>query len=562
LILATTLLLVAQQSPAPWAATPDLAPDALQTELDFVAHDRFQGRRTGQLGAQAMSVYIRSQFMRAGLQPLDGSFLHEFPADPAFLDNDNCFLQIGKKKLAAGYDFLPHPTSPDGVVSAPMVFVGYGLHAPEFGYSDLDGVDLEGKIALIFRWEPGAGDRDHKLNGRRMLAQSTMAAKVKELTKRGAVGVVAVTPPDDRQKPRAVGEPFWPQFSQMYKMLQNPAASSMMGGDDLASSNFGSGDMADMIMTITQNSSPLGAKIPVAYLSPRTMRALFRKVGRDTKEWVAQNAKSMEPESFEIPLEITMACKTMPSKLVARNVVGVLPGTDPELAKEVIVVGAHYDHVGFNEDGEIWNGADDNGSGTVTLLATVRAITALPMKQRPKRTLVFVAFSGEEIGLVGSYHFLVQDLVPVEKIAAMVNTDMVGRSKDHLVYAVGTQSANGLRAVVEQAGKGLDLTVSFDNEEFFDRSDQVGFYYAGIPIVFFNTDEHDDYHKTTDTSDRILYQDMGQIAVLSFRTVRALADLPERLKFIDAYDRLQPVYGQKAQLMIPFPVQWEDRLDY
>lgn len=562
MIFATTLLLAAQQVPAPWADTPQLSPDALQAELDFVAHDQFQGRRTGQIGAQAISVYIRSQFLRAGLLPLHGKYLHEFPADPAFLDGESCFMQIGKKRLAAGYDFLPHPTSPDGVVSAPMVFVGYGLHAPESGYSDLDGVDLKGKIALIFRWEPGASDREHKLNGRRMLPQSTLTAKVKELTRRGAVGVVAVTPPDDRQKPRAVGEPFWPQFSQMYKMLKNPAMSSMMGEEELASSNFEISDMADMTMTIMQNSTPLGAKIPVAYLSPRTMRALFRKVGRDTNDWVAENARTLQPESFEIPLEVTLSCKTMPSKLMARNVVGVLPGTDPGLADECIVVGAHYDHVGFNEEGEIWNGADDNGSGTVALLATVRAIAALPANQRPKRSIVFVAFSGEEIGLVGSYHFLVQDLVPVNKITAMVNTDMVGRAKEHLVYAVGTQSASGLRPVIEEAAKGLNLTVSFDNEEFFDRSDQVGFYYAGVPIVFFNTDEHEDYHKTTDTSDRILYQDMAQISLLSYRTVRALADLPERLEFIDAYDRLQPVYGQKAQLMIPFPVQWEDRLDY
>ncbi len=562
MIFATTLMLLAQQAPAPWTDAPDLSPTALQQELDFVAHDRFQGRRTGQLGAQAISVYIRSQFMRAGLQPLDGKYLHEFPADPAFLDSENCFMQIGKKRLAAGYDFLPHPTSPDGVVSAPMVFVGYGLHAPEFGYSDLDGVDLEGKIALIFRWEPGAADRDHKLNGRRMLPQSTLAAKVKELEKRGAVGVVTVTPPDDRQKPRAVGEPYWPTLSHLYKALSGPGMGAMMGGDELASSNLTADDMVDTIMTIMQNSTPLGAKIPVAYLSPRTMRALFRKVDRDTRTWVEENAQSMQPESFEIPLEVTMSCRTMPSNLVARNVVGVLPGADPKLADEYIVVGAHYDHVGFNEDGEVWNGADDNGSGTVALLATVRAVTALPLEQRPKRSIVFVAFSGEEIGLTGSYHFLVQDLVPVERITAMVNTDMVGRAKDHLVYAVGSQSADGLRGVIEEAGKGLDISVSFDNEEFFDRSDQVGFYYAGIPIVFFNTDEHDDYHKTTDTSDRILYQDMAQIAVLSFRTVRALADLPTRLEFIDAYDRLQPVYGQSAQLMIPFPVHWEDRLDY
>ena len=562
MFLATSLFFLAQQAPAVWADTPQLSPQALNQELDFVAHDRFQGRRTGQLGAQTMSVYIRSQFMRAGLLPLDDKYLHPFPADPAFLDTENCFMQIGKKRLAAGYDFLPHPTSPDGVMSAPMVFVGYGLHAPEHNYSDFEGVDLEGKIALIFRWEPGCGDRDSVMDGRRMLPQSTLAAKVAECARRGAVAVLAVTPPDERQKPKAVGQPFWPQHSRMYKTLSDPSIAAMMPMDELRSSNLEIDDVIGMQMTVFQNSSPLGAKIPVAYLSPRTMRALFRKVGRETQDWVAKTAETMKPESFEIPLEISISCKTLPSKLMGRNVVGMLPGSDPKLADEYLVVGAHYDHVGFNDEGEIWNGADDNGSGTVTLLGLMRSLAALPQSERPKRSIVFVAFSGEEIGLVGSYHFLVQGLLPTDKITAMVNTDMVGRAKDHSVYAVGTQSATGLRPLIEKASAGLGVTVDYTNEEFFDRSDQVGFYYSGIPIVFFNTDEHDDYHKTTDTSDRILYDDMAQIAVLSFRTIRALADVPERMKFIDAYDRLQPVYGQKLQTAIQFPVSWADRLDY
>ena len=150
MLLAPLLFLAAQQASTPWDDTPALSPESLHQELDFVAHDRFQGRRTGQLGAQAISVYIRSQFMRAGLLPLEDQYLHEFPADPARLDPDRCHMLIGKKRLAAGHDFLPHPTSPEGEVNAPMVFVGYGLHAPEHNYSDFDGVDLKGKIAMNF----------------------------------------------------------------------------------------------------------------------------------------------------------------------------------------------------------------------------------------------------------------------------------------------------------------------------------------------------------------------------------------------------------------------------
>jgi Peptidase family M28 len=546
----------------PWANTPALSPESLHNELDFVAHDRFEGRRTGKFGGRAMGAYIRSRFIGLGLEPTRGSYLHEFPAEPQRIDGDHCYLQLGNKRFDAGHDFLPHPSSPNGTVSAPLEFVGFGLHAPERGYSDFEGVDLEGKIAVFFRWEPGFADRDSTLDGRRMLPQSTLAAKVKECERRGAVAVLAVTPPDDRQKNPAVGGPFWPAYSQMYKTLSGPMLGTLMPADQLESTNFVAEDALDMVFTIMQNSAPLSANIPVAYLSPRTMRAMFRKANRDTKQWVEKNAASMQADSFPMPFDITVACQTIPSGLVGRNVVGILPGSDPDLRNEYIVVGAHYDHVGANDQGDTWNGADDNGSGTVALLALAETLVALPADQRPKRSIVFAAFSGEEIGLIGSLYFLVDDLVPVEKIAAMVNTDMIGRAKDHEVFVVGTDSAAGLGDLVREASTGLNLTLGFNNEEFFDRSDQVGFYYRGVPIVFFNTDEHDDYHKPTDTSDLIHYQDMAQISVLTLRTIRKLADLPQRLKFQDAYGRLQPVYGQNAILMIPFEVKWEDRLDY
>lgn len=553
------LLLAAQE---PWAQLPSLAPDALRDQLAFVADDRFEGRRTGEFGGMAMGAYVQSHFTRIGLQPLGERWAHEFPAREQHLDKDNTFLKVGSKRLDSGFDFLPHPTSPDTEVKASMVFVGYGIHAPEYGYSDFEGINLKGRIAVFFRWEPGFADPDSPLLGTRMLPQSTLAAKVRECERRGAVGVITATPPDDTQKPKAPSEPVWPGFSPMYKALSGSAMASMVPAEQLASTNFKPEDMVGQMFTIMQNANPLGAKIGVGYISPRTMRGLMRKAKRDTVEWVAQNAASMEPDSFKLSLKLTMSIRKLPSTLTGRNIVGVLPGSDPKLRDEFIVVGAHYDHVGKNDDGEVWNGADDNGSGTVALLGMAEAFASLPKKERPRRSIVFVAFSGEELGLIGSYHFLVQDLVPVGQIAAMVNTDMIGRSVDHSVYAVGTQSAEGMRGLVEESAAGLDLTVDFSNEEFFDRSDQVGFYYMGVPILFFNTDEHEDYHKPTDTWDLIHYQDMAQIATLSWRTIQRLANLDQRLEFVDAYGRLLPVYGQNAILPIPFPVTWADRLDY
>jgi len=564
-MLSIPLLLLAAQEPIsqPWETHPALDPTVLSADLHFLASDELEGRRTGERGAHIAGEWILGRFKRAGLQKMGATWYQEFPAEPVHLDAASTFIMVGDKRVDAGFDYLPHPSSVSGAVSGEAVFVGWGIHAPERGYSDFEGVDLEGKIAVMFRWEPGFSDPEHIWDGRRMLPESTLAEKVQACVDRGAVAVLAATPPDSLQKPRAVGQPFWPAHSELWKRLNGPLTAAMMPKDELAATNFTPKDAIGQMFTIMQNSVPLGAKVPVAYVSPRVMRGLLRKIGIETQGWIDANLESMEPNSFVLPLDgMTVNVKTKPVGLLGRNYIGMLPGSDPELAGEYVVIGAHYDHVGFNPEGEIWNGADDNGSGTVSVLALLDAIAALPADRRPKRSLIFVAFSGEELGLIGSYQFLAGGYVDSADVVGMVNLDMVGRAAESSVSVVGTLSAEDLGDLVRTQGEGSGLELNFDNEEFFDRSDQVGFYYAGIPIVFFNTDEHDDYHTPRDTPDLIHYEDMARITSIALGTVRALADRADRLQFLDAYDRLAPVYGQNLQIAIPFPISWADRLDY
>lgn len=564
-MLTLSLLLLAAQEPVsqPWENHPTLDPAILSADLHFLASDELEGRRTGEPGAKIAGEWILGRFKRASLQPMGDSWFQEFPAEPVHLDAEQTYVMVGEKRLDAGYDFLPHPSSTSGSVEGEAVFVGWGIHAPERGYSDFEGVDLEGKIAVLFRWEPGFADREHAWEGRRMLPQSTLAEKVQACAERGAIAVLAATPPDSLQKPRAVGQPFWPAHSELWQRLNGPLTAAMMPKDELAATNFTPEDAVGQMFTIMQNSIPLGAKIPVGYVSPRVMRALLRKIGMETQDWIDSNSESLTPNSFVIPIDgMSMSVKTRPVEVVGRNYIGMLPGSDPKLAKEYVVIGAHYDHVGLNEEGDIWNGADDNGSGTVSMLAVLDAIAALPADQRPKRSLIFVAFSGEELGLIGSYQFLAGGYVDPADVVGMVNLDMVGRAAESSVSVVGTQSAEGLGDLVRAAGESAGLKLRFDREEFFDRSDQVGFYYAGIPIVFFNTDEHDDYHTPRDTADLVRYDDMARICSIALNTVRALSDRTDRLGFVDAYDRLSPVYGQSLTIAIPFPISWPDRLDY
>jgi len=557
----STLLWAAQQA-APAQLPHSLQPETLRADLEFLASDAMLGRRTGEFGARAASEWIRSRFMRAGLQPFQQGWYQNFPAEPLHLKIDETYMAVGEKRVDAGNDYLPHPTSPSGTVTAPAVFVGFGLHAPERDYDDFAGVDLQGKIAVLYRWEPDASDALSKFDGKRMLPQAQLDEKIRACAERGAIAVLVTTPPDNLQKATATARAFWPSTSPIWDIVSSPMLAQQVDLEELAATNFDLDDIANQTMTIMQNSTPLGATIPVSYCSPRVMRGMLRKMGLDSKQWVAEVNENLKPNSFPMPFELTVSVQTKPVEVIGRNVIGLLPGSDPELADEYIVVGAHYDHVGMNEAGEIWNGADDNGSGTVGLLGLIDAITALPADQRPRRSIVFLAFSGEELGLIGSYQFLVGGFIDPAKIVGMVNTDMIGRAADNSVYAVGTQSGEGLGDLVRAQGEGIPIKLRFDNEEFFDRSDQVGFYYAGVPIVFFNTDEHDDYHTPRDTADLIHYDDMSAICHVAFRTIVSLSNLDEKLDFVDAYGRLQPVYGQPAALPIPFPVRWEDRLDY
>lgn len=173
-----------------------------------------------------------------------------------------------------------------------------------------------------------------------------------------------------------------------------------------------------------------------------------------------------------------------------------------------------------------------------------------------------MAFSGEELGLLGASWLLAGGELPAGRIVAMVNLDMIGRAVARSVHVLGTRSAPGLRELVEESATGLGLRVDFENEQFFDRSDQAPFYSQRVPVLFFNTDEHPDYHKPTDTWERVDFDATARIATLAWRTVVELAARPLAPRFADGYNRLAPRFGSRPELRIPFPVGFEDRLDY
>jgi aminopeptidase YwaD len=233
-----------------------------------------------------------------------------------------------------------------------------------------------------------------------------------------------------------------------------------------------------------------------------------------------------------------LAIRLEPADRRADNVIGILPGRDPALAGESVVIGAHYDHLG-RVGGDVYHGADDNASGTAVVLGLARAFAAAG---GAPRSLVFVLFSGEEMGLIGSGHYVRHPVLPLERAAAMVNFDMVGRLRDGRVTVSGVESGDALRALATAAAAGEPLLAVTYRESPFAPSDQARFYAAGVPVLFFTTGRHPDYHKPTDTADRLDTAGMARIAAVGLRTVAALASVPRPV-----YAKVAPPAGGRAR---------------
>ncbi len=536
-----------------------LSAEALRADLQHLSADAMEGRSTGSPGAHRAADWIVERYKTLGLQPLNGSYRQAFPAEPRRLDLEGCKLQVGDSSpWEAGDWFLPHPSSPPGSVEGELVFVGYGLDSPEHSYNDFAGLDLEGKVALLLRWEPQAKDPKSPFDGKRLTPGARLSKKVRECEERGASAVLIAAPPGPAKRREAVGDSYWPNFSKLHQTLM-PMLEVQAQLEELSKTNFTPADVADQLFCMLQAQAPLGTSIPVAFVGQPVLETAFSITDITVQEWVQETDRSLTGMGFPTGLPTNLKLQFAPLQREGVNLFAVLPGSDPVLSKEIVVLGAHYDHVGMNEEGEIWNGADDNGSGAVALLALAKSFV---QEGAPKRTLLFIHFSGEEIGLLGAAWFLSAAHLPRENITAMVNMDMIGRSLKGKVHVLGTKSSPIFPPLLQRATRGLDLYPSTESEEFFDRSDQVVFYLAGIPVIFFNTDEHEDYHTPRDTWERIHYPEMAAITTLARRISKDLANITKRPIFTDGYHRLRAVFGKRPKLLAPWPVPFEQRLDY
>jgi len=537
--------------------------ERLRAHIEYLASDKLEGRRTGSPGANLAAEYIAHEFSRYGLrrsigQDLPGMsileadsprrFMQEFPyvAGVELGNNNWFFVNPGRAddiaQFKVGEDWMPLGFSSNGSIkSAEVVFAGYGISSAELKYDDYAVSSAKDRVAIVFSGSPD-GDNPHG----QFVRASEVRFKVAAARAAGARGLLIIASEeklnDDRLSRLAydnAGEAGIP-----VAVISRKLAAKILGVSEGDFSRFEkSADARNAI----PKASPDSASPRAGFKNEVNLAEVLRLPVRGLKLDLLTNVVRRESPSF--------------------NVIGILPGSDPKLKDETIVVGAHYDHLGRGgegslapREGDIHHGADDNASGVAGVLELARFFKSQQL--RPRRTIVFMAFSGEEEGLLGSNYYVNHPILPLANIAAMINMDMIGRMKDNKLIVGGVGTAPEWRQVIAAANapekitvgskpqsprdmprpsgsapggenpllarvnhspvvnlafeKPFDLTLS---EDGFGPSDHSSFYAKQIPVLFFWTGSHEDYHKPSDTADKINYADEARIIGLVARVI-------------------------------------------
>lgn len=515
--------------------------DARRIEADvrFLADDLLEGREAGTRGHELAALYVAQRLRAIGLAPAGdgGSYYQRVPMLRATRVADGGQLLVTRNGATTALrfreQFLPalnyHAT--EMAVVAPAVFVGQGVHAPALGHDDFSGVDLRGKVAVLFAGAPAAFDID------RRAFHSSSREKLRELSERGAVGAVFVdTDADEARSP-------WTRAMQAW----DKPGMRLRAAD-------GSGIDTYPLLRVVAHVSAAAADVLLAG-DGRSVAQLFKAANDGTLK------------SFALPGTITLGARTAITPAESRNVVARLAGSDTTLAKQHVLFSAHLDHIGIGApvDGDsIYNGALDNAIGVAVMLEAARQLASKPVK--PKRSLLFVALTAEEKGLLGAQWYARLPTVPRESLVANVNMDMpMLLTPTDDVVPVGLQHSS-LQPLVRQAARDVGVALSpdpFPEQSIFVRSDQYAFIRAGIPAVYlmagtdassFGDDANaamqaflrERYHQPgDDVSQPIQYADAARLARLNARIGQLVGDAPQRPEW-NAGDFFGARFGRAA----------------
>jgi hypothetical protein len=483
------LVLLAATTALATAPEQTKAVDRLSYDVHFLASDALEGRYSGSPGARTAAEFIAARFRDLGLKPQgEDGFFQKFTFIAGVKPGNGNRLRLGGTPDATlGVDFQPLAFSSSGSAAGEVVFAGYGIRAKDLKYDDYAGLDVKGKIVLVLRFSPEGDDPASTFS-----PYMALRRKATEARDAGAAALLVATGPVGATESAPVKISFDATFAD--------------------------------------------SGLPVLGISTPLAESLFAGHGFTLAELQQRVNQRHEPASRPLGVQAELTADVVQQRADALNVLALLPGSDPQHATEVLVVGAHYDHLGYGGEGSgslalgvhaIHNGADDNASGVAGMLEIARRLAASP----PGRSVLFASFAGEEEGLLGSAELVRRLPVAKESVVAMLNLDMVGRPKPGPALTIG---GYGTAAEWPSLLDKLNATYHFKlapSRGGFGASDHSSFYAAELPVLFLFTGAHEDYHKPSDKADTLNYPGMAQVVAFAIDLARAVADMPQRPTF-------------------------------
>lgn len=471
--------------------------------IKFLASDELKGRGNGTPELDRAAEYIAQCFRKFGLQASgdDHGFFQRFSlVVGAQLGGKNSatFVQgRSSTPLKVSQDYVPLSFSANATVTAPLVFSGYGITAPEYHYDDYQGLNANGKAVIVLRHEPQENDEHSVFLGKQLTAHAEIVNKAINARNHGAAAMILVR--------------------------------------DLGNHR----DQSDELLRIEEVGGPQEMSIPVIQVKVDEVNRWLKPSGQTIDD--LRQAIDKDLSNHSAPLEASSRLElSVDIERIHRavsNVVGVLPGSDASLAGQYIVVGAHYDHLGLgsqnslapSQRGQAHPGADDNASGVsgVLELADVLSHTS----PRPRHSIVFVDFSGEELGLLGSAYYAEHPPFPLKQTIAMINLDMIGRVANNRLYVSGTGTSPGFQQIAQDANRALGFDLNY-SASGYGASDHTSFTVHEVPVFFFFSGLHSDYHKPSDTWDKIDAADGARVVELVSNVVAGLDALNEKPLYV------------------------------
>ncbi len=475
----------------------------LKANLNYLASDELEGRETTKHGEDLAAMFIASELQKYGVEPFgdDGTYFQKIDIQVSSVDQTSSVSFKSSDKLyqlKAERDFLIDrrglPIEQSKIENLEMVFANYGIVSVEYDINDYDNLDVKGKAVVVFDDLPD----DNRFTRSDMRTYGTWSGKRKIVKEQGAAALIII-----------LSQEYYDTWEKLQRRMFGESFSLV---SDDKEKDFG---------------------LPTIAFSKKAFEEFFQNEKQSFEELLdkKENGEYVEPFSLNNKLSYEIYEKSYVEE--AQNVVGIIKGNNPELRDTYVAVTAHYDHVGIN-NGEVYNGADDNGSGTVTILEAARQLAA---KKENERSILFIFHTGEEKGLLGS-QYLTSHASYVDSILANINMDMVGRGKPYEIYCIGSGKLSSqyyeLVKDVNARTVNFILDYKFDAENdpnrYYYRSDHYLYAKRNIPVVFFFDEMTEDYHRPTDDVDKINFEKLEMMAKLTAELALEVSNLSQRLK--------------------------------